>query len=225
MLDLAEVQGVSANADELKSCLDRSFDLIKQFCGGDDTLKKFISICTDGASANIGCNDSLFTRLAEEHPHLIPFWCIDHPLELVIKDSIGDGLLHDIKECLLKLYYLYNKSTKKLQSLKELISELDGLLDLNDNPIGDDGVAPIKACGTRWIGHLVNALQRAINKFGTYLKDIENVAKTEKKGHKKAELLGFISRWRDYRHLLGMGFFLHLLMPLKEHRKERKQKS
>ena len=69
-------------------------------------LKKFISICTDGASANIGCKDSLFTRLAEEHPHLIPFWCIIHQLELAIKDSIGDGLLHDIKECLLKLYYL-----------------------------------------------------------------------------------------------------------------------
>ena len=103
-----------------------------------------------------------------------------------------------------------------MQSLKELISELDGLLDLNDNHIGDDGVAPIKACGTRWIGHLVNALQRAINKFGIYLKDIENLAKTEKKANKKAELLGFISRWRDYRHLLGMGFFLHLLMPLKE---------
>ena len=98
VLNLAEVQGVSANADELKSCLDRSFDFIKQFCGGDDMLKKFISICTDGASANIGCNDSLFTRLAEEHPHLIPFWCIVHQLELAIKDSIGDGLLHDIKE-------------------------------------------------------------------------------------------------------------------------------
>ena len=162
-------------------------------------LKTFISICTDGASANIGCNDSLVTRLAEEHPDLIPFWCIVHQLELAIKDSIGDGLLHDIKECLLKLYYLYNKSTKKLRSLKELISELDGLSDLNDNTIGDDGVAPIKACGTKWIGHLVNALQRAINKFGIYLKDIENLAKTEKKANKKAELLGFISRWRDYR--------------------------
>ena len=102
LLNLAEVQGVSANADKLKYCLDRSFDLIKQFCGGDDMLKKFISICTDGASANISCNDSLFTRLAEEHPHLIPFWCIVHQLELAIKDSIGDGLLHDIKECLLK---------------------------------------------------------------------------------------------------------------------------
>ena len=96
LLKLAE--GVSANADELKCYLDRSFDLIKQFCGGDDMLKKFILICTDGASANIGCNDSLFTRLAEEHSHLIPFWCIVHQLELAIKDSIGDGLLHDIKE-------------------------------------------------------------------------------------------------------------------------------
>lgn len=141
LLNLAEVQGVSANAAELKSCLDRSFDLIKEACG-DDMLKKFISICTDGASTNIGRNDSLYTRLAEENPHLISFWCIVHKLELAIKDSIGDGLLHDIKECLLKLYYLYNKSTKKLRSLKEIISDLDGLLDLSDSPIEDDGAAP-----------------------------------------------------------------------------------
>ena len=29
-------------------------------------------------------------------------------------------------------------------------------------------------------------------------------------------LFGYINKWKDYRYLLGMGFFLHLLMPLKE---------
>ena len=125
-------------------------------------------------------------------------------------------MLGDIKECLLKLYYLYNKSLKKLRSLKELISELEGLIDLNDNFIDDGGIAPHKSCGTRRIGHLVNALQRAINKLGIYLKDLENLANGEKKSSKKARFFGYINKWKDYRYLLGMGFFLHLLMPLKK---------
>ena len=108
----------------------------------------------DGASTNIGCKDSLFKCVVEEHSHLIPFRLIIHQLELAIKESGGKILLNDIKECLLKLYCLYNKSAKKLRSLKELIDEIDGLVDLTDNFVEDDGVAPIQACGTRWIGHL-----------------------------------------------------------------------
>ena len=135
---------------------------------------------------------------------------------MVIKNSIGDGLLGDIKECPLKLYYLYNKSSKKLRSLKELISELEGVIGLNDNFIDDGGIAPTKSFGTRLVGRLVNALQRAINKFGIYLKVLENLSNGEKKSSEKARLFGYINKWKDYRYLLGMGFFLHLLMPLKE---------
>ena len=127
--------------------------------------------------------------------------------ELAIKDSIGAGLLNDIKECLMKLYYLYEESSTKLRSLNQLVKDLDGLVDLVDNPTEDNGVAPLKVCGTRWIGHPVNALQRAINKFGIYLKDLENFARGEKKAKTKAEILGYINKWRDYRYLLGMGFF------------------
>lgn len=42
-----------------------------------------------------------------------------------------------------KLNYLRNKSTKMLLSLTELIDELDSLVDLTDNFIEDEGVAPI----------------------------------------------------------------------------------
>ena len=32
----------------------------------------------------------------------------------------------------------------------------------------------------------------------------------------KTEIFGYVSRWRDYRFLLGIRFFSHLLMSLKE---------
>ena len=61
----------------------------------------------------------------------------------------------------MKLYYLYNKITKKIRSLQEFIDKLDSLVDLTDNFILGNVVAP----KTRWIGHLVKALQHAMNKF------------------------------------------------------------
>ena len=74
LLKLRDVRDTSANADALKNCLDRSFDLITEHCMGDNVLKKNYY----RALTSIGCNDSLFTSLIEEHSHLIPFWCIVH---------------------------------------------------------------------------------------------------------------------------------------------------
>ena len=144
----------------------------------DNVLKKFLSTCMKRASTNIGYNESLFTGLLELHLHFIPFI---QELELAVKESIAKELLNDIKECLKNLYYLSNKSTKKLRSLKKLINVLDGLVDLTDNCVEDNSVAPITAYGIRLIGHLVKALERAINKFAIYLTDLENIGRKEKK--------------------------------------------
>ena len=122
----------------------RSFDLIKEHCMDDNVLKKFISICTDEASTNIRFNDSLFTHLAEEYSYAILFWCI--VFCCIISCC---WLLSDMKNWLMKLYYLSNKNTKKLRSLKELIDELDSLVDLTDNFVQDDVVTSIRNCGTR----------------------------------------------------------------------------
>ena len=89
LLNLLDVRDVSVNADALKAGLDRSFNLIKEHCIDDNVLKNFTSNYTDRASTNIGCNDNLFTRLVEEHSHLIPFWYIAHQLELAIKKPVG----------------------------------------------------------------------------------------------------------------------------------------
>ena len=74
----------------------------------------------------------------------------------------------------MKLYYLLNKRKEKLRSLKELIDEFDSLVDLTDFT-EDDGVASIRACESRWIGHLVKTLQCTIKKIGIYLTDLEKL--------------------------------------------------
>ena len=50
-----------------------------------------------------------------------------------------------------------------------------------------------------------------MNKFEIYLTDLENFGKKEKKAKIKAESFGNVNRY-----LLGMRFFLHTFMSLKE---------
>ena len=56
LLNIPDVQDVFANADAL-NCLNRSFELLKEHCNNESILDKFISMCTDGASTNLGCNN------------------------------------------------------------------------------------------------------------------------------------------------------------------------
>ena len=73
-------------------------------------------------------------------------------------------------------------------------------------------------CGTyqimwaKWIGYLVKAVQN----FRIYLTDYENFGKEGKKSKTNGRILAKFNRWQDYWYLLGMGFLLQLLMPLKE---------
>ena len=70
LLNLPDVRDVSANTNALKAYLDKPFDLIKEHCINDNVLEKLVSICTNGASTNIRCNDSLLARFVEEHSKL-----------------------------------------------------------------------------------------------------------------------------------------------------------
>lgn len=79
LLNLLAIRDVSANADVLKACLDRPYDLIKECwnvlkCVEMLTMcwKFFVSICTNGASTYIGCNDSFLARVVEVHSKL--YW-------------------------------------------------------------------------------------------------------------------------------------------------------
>ena len=48
-------------------------------------------------------------------PWIVVFWCMAHRLELAI-DALKSGLLSQIDELLLRIYYLYEKAPKSAGS-------------------------------------------------------------------------------------------------------------
>lgn len=60
-------------------------------------------------------------------------------MELSVKDSLKDTAFKPIREFLLRLYYLYEKSPKKYRELKDLIMFLRECLSF-----GNAGVKPVR---------------------------------------------------------------------------------
>ena len=62
LLHLAEPEGISVDADELKDCLIKSIKLIEPYCSFEEVMKKFVSICTDGANKGMHFKDVLLVQ-------------------------------------------------------------------------------------------------------------------------------------------------------------------
>ena len=69
---------------------------------------------TDDASVNISQHNSIKARLLESIPWIFWSWCYAHRLQLSLRDGLSSQLFRSIEEMLLRLYYLYEKSAKKV---------------------------------------------------------------------------------------------------------------
>ena len=75
------------------------------------------------------------------------------------------------------LYYLYEKSSKKIPELKVLFDELKEVYEIDGK-----GVKPIQATVTRWVDHKLKVMLRLVSAFRLYTQHRQNViADTSKK--------------------------------------------
>ena len=56
--------------------------------------------------------------MKEEMPWIVFVWCMAHRLELAFQDALKDTFFDEIDYMILKIFYLYQKSPKKLKKIK-----------------------------------------------------------------------------------------------------------
>ena len=56
--------------------------------------------------------------MKEEMPWIVFVWCMAHRLELAFQDALKDTFFDEIDNMILKIFYLYQKSPKKLKKIK-----------------------------------------------------------------------------------------------------------
>jgi len=201
------------NTDGLLLCLA---EVLKQTMGIQDICDPFsilqvkpilVGGGSDGASVNISQHNSLRAQLLERAPWIFWSWCYAHRLELSSKDSLKSQLFKNIDEMLLRLYYLYKKSPKKVRELKGIVEDLKEVYDFNDG-----GYIPVRSQGSRWITHKRKALQKVIDQYGAYIAHLISLCQDKSvKAEDRARLKGYVQKWSQSKMLLGCAMYVEVL--------------
>ena len=207
----------SADAHGLVKCLSKALSPV--ICGDDvleqenvlgkDMKPALVGGGTDGASVNVGEQNGMRGMMLRANPWLMWSWCFAHRLELACKSALSSKLFKDIEEMLLRLYYLYKKSPKKVRELMDIVSDLKEVFEL---PSG--GNIPVRSHGSRWIGHKRKALLRVIDRYGAYMTHLTTLAEDRSvKPDDRARLKGYLRKWMQYKVLFGCALYTDILKP------------
>ena len=88
-----------------------------------DYETKLVSATSDGTNVNLGVYNGALTQLAHERPWLVTVHCVNHRLELAMKDTISQII--DYQECdrfYTTIFYLF-KNSEKLKTLAKKAAE------------------------------------------------------------------------------------------------------
>ncbi len=178
---LCVIEPSKADANVLIVCLNQALAcmgidnvLTRENVLGIQNHPVLVGCGTDGAAVNVSDQNGMRGKLHASLPWLYWAWCYAHRLELASKDAFSSHLFKNIDELLLRLYYLYEKSPKRCRELSDLMDDLKEVYKLPE----EGGSRPLRAHGSRWISYKRKALQRFVDRYGVYLKHLENSQRT-----------------------------------------------
>ena len=108
-----------------------------------------------------------------------------------------------IDEMLMKIYYLYQNLPKRLRELKVF-----------SNALEEAAPMPSRAHGTCWIDHKFWVMEILLSHYGTYRTHIESLSQADSQATKRAELLGFVKKWKHASFPVHIAIFLDVLGPI-----------
>ena len=80
-------------------------------------------LSVDGASVNTGIHGGLGALLRQSAEWLTVVHCFNHRLELVAQDAFKGTFFDKVDAMLTKLFYLYQKSPKRLREFSEIFEK------------------------------------------------------------------------------------------------------
>ena len=166
---------------------------------------KLVGLNLDGVSINMAKHNCLNVLVQDEAPWVEVVHCFNHQLELAIKDVFIESTFYsNISEMLSKLYWLYQKSPKRLTHLKELSEAFEKSIP-----------KPTNADGTRWIDFKFRAMEKVLENYSPYTTHLEQLAHTNSQLKKHEEIKGFVNKWRDTGYLMHIAIFIDILSPMR----------
>ena len=169
---------------------------VKTICDWPQFIHKLVGLGSDGASVMLGKNNGVIALLQAMQPCVVPVHCSGHKLELAYKDAIKNtALAEKVITMLIGLYYLYCVPLNRT-NLKNAFRCL-----------GFKKLYPVRAGGSRWIGHSLHALTNFIDGYKAIRLHLEQLASSGEKSESHTKSIGFLKLIRS-RDILAMALFL-----------------
>ncbi|XP_071835235.1 zinc finger protein 862-like [Apostichopus japonicus] len=195
LLGLNDVE--HGTAEGLKKVLEETF--AKMDMGNFKT--HLVGLGADGANVNLGKKKGLAALLRAEIPWLVSVHCFNHRLELAMKDALDKTYYSEITNTLMLLFYAYKNSPKRLRELKALGDIMNEVVN-----------KPLKAHGTRWVQHKLQATEALLKSYSVVVAHLENMAND--KTHDQAKAKGILDKVNNFKFVSHLLYFQHLLRPI-----------
>ena len=132
-----------------------------------------------------------------------------HRLELALKDALSSTYFKEVDEALLRMYYMYEKSPKKMRGLDEIYKAYKETFNF-----AEGSLKPKRANGIRWIAHKLDALKLLVDKFGIIMQHLETLSCDKSvNSADQAKWTGYLKKWKTGKLFLFSCFFIDLLQP------------
>lgn len=154
----------------------------------------------DGASVNTGCHKGVLTQLGEERPWLLKIHCVNHRIELAVKDATNIKYFKKAEKFYRNNYYLLRNSGTLKTALKQACEALD--ITYYNLP---------KCHGTRFVNHRKRGFTRLCHMWPAFVTTYENAVLTTSSSKTRAKISGLLKKFRDVRELLRVESFLDVL--------------
>ena len=126
---------------------------------------KLVACATDGASVMTGARRGVVSRLRGTNNHVLGIHCMAHRLELSFKDAINGGnLARQLEDLLSGLHTLYRKRAQNGANLKCCFLA-----------IGQRPLIPTRVGGSRWVSHLLRAVDQFLRGYEGLTSQLEEV--------------------------------------------------
>ena len=199
----------SGKAGGVVTAIEDSFKEIEAY---DQLTEKIVAFGADGASVNQGKHGGAIAELRKKiGDWIIYIWCVSHRLELTLKDALKGTPFDDIDQMLLQMYYLYERSPKKIRELQEIYDKYKDILEFDEG-----GLKPLRASGTRWIAYKVEATKLVLDKYGLFINHLKQMSVDRSyTSTDRAKFIAWLRKWQDARYPLLTCLFIEVLNPSK----------
>lgn len=154
---------VGINSMEKADTAHISNSIMEGVC--DEWGSKLVALGTDGAAVMTGAKNGVVSRLKWNRAYIIGIHCIAHCLELTFSDAIRSNVMFQKVEDLLSgLYTFYHTCPLNRVNLVN-----------SYQPHGHTPLVPTRIVGTRWVGHLLRALDHFLRGYQGLVQHLEPV--------------------------------------------------